>query len=98
MPERQETPCYQGASAAPGVRLELTTNGLTVPTRPSVWSRHVHSGAVLYGKPALVVRPVRPRAVWYGYTNGYTTGVRAIRRCDTQGCCGEDLLTQTTKA
>jgi hypothetical protein len=58
---------------APGVRLELTTNGLTVPTRPSVWSRYVRSSAVPYGSPDLPVRPVRPRAVWYGYTNGYTT-------------------------
>jgi hypothetical protein len=50
------------------VRLELTTNGLTVPTRSSVWSRYVRSGAVLYGVPTVFVRPVRSGAVWYGYT------------------------------
>jgi hypothetical protein len=47
--------------------------GLTVPTRESIWSRYVRSGAVLFELPTVLVRPVRPRAVWYGYTNGYTT-------------------------
>jgi hypothetical protein len=44
-------------SSNPPVRL--------VPRRP-LWCGPVR-------KPTLLVRPVRPRAVWYGYTNGYTT-------------------------
>jgi hypothetical protein len=74
-----ETQSYQ----APGVRLELTTNGLTVPTPPSVWSRYVRSGAVVYGFPTLLVRPVRSGAVWYGYTYGYTTNLAIGRQVRT---------------
>lgn len=32
-------------------------------------------GVVLYGFPSIPVRPVRLGAVWYGYTNGYTTNL-----------------------
>ena len=43
----ENPPAAAGDSSAPGERLELSTNGLTVPTRPSVQSGYVQFGAVL---------------------------------------------------
>ena len=61
-----------GRIRAPRVRLEPTTNGLTVPPTPSVQSECVVFGAVLSTNFDQLSCLVMSCPATYGYTNGYS--------------------------